>query len=51
MPLCTEVGIGPCHIVLEGNQILQRGAVAPYFWPMFNVAKRLDASGYHLVQR
>jgi len=53
MPLGTEVGLGPGCIVLDGTQLVPRRgtAVRPHFWPMSIVAKRLDGSGYHLVQR
>jgi len=53
MPLGTEIGLGPGHIVLYWTQLspTERGTAAPTFWPMSIVAKRLDGSGYHLVRR
>ena len=55
MPLGTEIGLVPGDFVLDGDLAPppQRGGgePPPNFWPMSNVAKRLDASGYHLVQR
>ena len=45
MPLDTEVGLGPGHIVLDGNQRIPIGAQpGPDFRPMSVVAKRLDGS-------
>jgi len=45
MPLGTGVGIGPCHIVLDGNPApSKRGTAAPNFRPMSVVAKRLGGS-------
>jgi len=53
MPLCTEVGLGPGHIVLYGDPSpLERGtAPRPTFRSMFIVAKWLDGSRRHLVRR
>jgi len=53
MALGTEVGLGPGHIVLDGNAAPppQKGAQLPNFRPISIEAKRLDASGYHLVRR
>jgi len=89
MPLDAEVGLGPCHIVLDGDpapppQFLDHvccgqtagwikmplgregdtvldgdpapplkkgGTAAPHFWAHVYVAKQLNGSGYHLVQR
>ena len=43
-----EVGLGPGHIVLDGDPApRQKGAQPPNFWPM-SVAKRLDGSRCHL---
>jgi len=42
MKLCMKVGLGPGHIVLDGDP-------APNFQPMSVVAKRLDGSTCHLV--
>jgi len=52
MKLVVEVGLGPSHIVLDGHPAPppQRG-MAPNFWPMSHVAKRLVGSRYHLVGR
>jgi len=44
MVLGMEVGLGPVHIVLDGDG-------APNFWPIFIVAKRLVASRCYLVWR
>jgi len=47
MPLGREVGLGPGHIVLDGDPAPpQKGAQPPIFWPMSIVAKRLDGSRY-----
>jgi len=54
MSLGTDVGLSPGHFVLDGNPLppARKGAEPPqYFWPMFIVAKRLDASRCHLVCR
>jgi len=40
----TEVGLGPGHIVLDGDPAASKGGKAPTFRPMFIVAKRLDGS-------
>jgi len=50
--LGTEVGLGPDHIVLDGDPALspERGT-APNFRPMSVVAKRLVGSRCHLVRR
>jgi len=52
VPLATEVGLGPGHIVLDGDPapLIQKGGTAPNFWPMFVVANRLDGSRCHLVR-
>jgi len=46
MALGTEVGLNPGHIVLDGDPapLPQKAAQSPNFWPIFIVAKRLDAS-------
>ena len=53
--LRMEVGLGSGDIVLDGTQLpppQKKGAQPPpIFWPMSIVAKRLDASVYHLVWR
>ena len=53
MPLGTEVGLGPGHIVLDGDPapLPHRRTAAPNFWPMSVVAKRLDGLRCHLVRR
>jgi len=52
MKLGTQVGIGPEHIVLDGDAgpPPQRG-IAPNFGPIPVVAKWLDKSRCHLVGR
>ena len=43
MPLGMEVGVGPGHIVLDGNPDPQeKEAQPPSFRPVSIVAKRLD---------
>ena len=52
--LGMEVGLGPGHIVLDGDPALlpKKGAEPPpNFRPIFIVGKRLDASRCHLVWR
>jgi len=46
MALGTEVGLGPGHIVLDGDPALptERGTTAPTFRPMSIVAKRSPIS-------
>jgi len=53
MALGMEVGLGPCHIALDGAQLPspKKGAEPPNFRPISVVDKRLDASRYHLVCR
>jgi len=53
MTLGMEVGLGPGHIVLNGDPVPlpQNGGRAPYFRPIFIVAKWLDESRCHLVWR
>jgi len=55
MSLGVEVVLGTGDIVLDGDPApLAVGgtAASPHtFWPMSIVAKRLDGSGYHLLQR
>jgi len=52
MPLGMEVGLGPGHIVFDGDSAApERGTAAPTFLPMSIVAKRLDGLGHHLVRR
>ena len=40
MPLGKEVGLGPGHIVLDGDPVGTPTAVPPHFRPMPIVAKR-----------
>jgi len=44
MKLGTQIGLGPGHIVLDGDPapLLQNGAEPPNFWPMSVVAKWLQ---------
>ena len=53
MALGMEVGLGPVHIVLDGDTALlpKKGDKPPIFRSIFIVAKRLDASRCHLVWR
>jgi len=53
MKLSVEVGVGPGHIVLDGDPapLPKRGTAIPQYWPMPVVAKRLDGSRCHLVER
>jgi len=51
MPLGMQVGLGTGDFVLDGDAAPPKGGTAPNFRPMSIVTKRLDASGYHLVQR
>jgi len=51
MPLGTEVGNRPGDSVLAGYPVPPKRGIPPNFRPMSIVAKRLDASGYHLVRR
>jgi len=52
MTLDMEVGLGPVHIVLDGDTAPSpKRAEPPNFRPIFIVAKRLDASRCHLVWR
>ena len=52
MALGMEVGLGPVHIVLEGDTAaLSKRGQGPQFQPIFIVAKRLHGSRCHLVQR
>ena len=54
MKLGTEVGIGPCHIVLDGDSVPPKRGIDPpalNFRPMSVVAKRLDGLRCHLVRR
>jgi len=52
MKLGMQVGLGPGHIVLDGDPaaLPQRGT-APQFWPISVVANWLDELRCHLVWR
>ena len=51
MPLGMEVVLAPGDFVLDGTQLpLPKKGQAPNFRPTSIVAKRLYASGYHLVR-
>ena len=47
----TEAGLGPGHIVLDGDPASPKRGTAPNFRPMSVVAKRLDGFRCHLVRR
>jgi len=52
--LGMEVGLGPGHIVLDGDTAplpLKGAEPLPNFWPLFIVAKRLDGLRRHLVRK
>jgi len=51
MKLGMEVGLGPSHIVLDGDPAPppKKRGTAPSFQAMSVVAKRLDRPRYHLV--
>jgi len=51
MALGMEVGLGPGHIVLDGDlaPLQRKGGTVPNFRFMPIVAKRLDGSRSHLV--
>ena len=52
MALGMKVGLGPGHIVLDGDTAtLPKKAEPPNFWPMSIVAKRLDGLRRHLVRK
>jgi len=51
MPLGTEVGLDPGHIVLDRDSASPKGGIAPNFPPMPVVAKWLAGSRCHLVRR
>jgi len=53
MKLGMQVGLGPGHIVLDGDPgpPPQRGTAPPNFRPIYVVAKWLDGSRCHLVGR
>ena len=47
MALGMELGLGPSHIVLDGDPGPPKKGTAPNFRPMSIVAKRLDGSRCH----
>jgi len=51
MPLGTEVGLGPGHVVLDGDPIPPKGH-SPNFRPMSIVAKwsPISATAEHLLE-
>jgi len=52
MKLGTRIGLGPGHIVLDGDPAPPPPkGTAPNFWPVSIVAKRLHGSTCHLVWR
>jgi len=51
MPLGMEVGLGPGDIVLNGDPAPSKKGHSPQIFAPSIVAKRLYASGYHLVRR
>jgi len=52
MKLGMEVGLGPDHIVLDGDPAPPpKKGTGPNLWPMSVVAKQLDGSGCRLVGR
>jgi len=52
MKLGMEVGLGPGHIVLDGDPApLPKSGTTPNFQSMSVVAKRLDGLRCHMVRR
>jgi len=51
MKLCMEVSPGHGHIVLDEDPAPSRGGMPPNFQLMSVVAKWLDGSRCHMVQR
>jgi len=51
MPLGTEVGLGPGNIVFDAAQLHPPHGQSPQLSAMSVVAKQLDGSRCHLVQR
>jgi len=47
----VEVGLGPGHVVLDGDPTPPKGVQPPNFQPMFVVAKQLEGLRCHLVWR
>ena len=52
MPLGTELGLGPCQIVLDGDPAPPKRGKAAQFWPMPIVAKQspISATAEHLYK-
>ena len=50
MPLGTEVGLGPGHIVIDADPALPKGAQPPQFLTLICCAQRLHGSKCHLVR-
>jgi len=42
MPLGTAVNLGPGDVVLDGVAVPHKRGIAPSFWSVSIVAKRLD---------
>jgi len=51
MPLGNDIDLSPGDIVLDGDQAPPKGHSPPTFQPMSIVAKQLNGSRCHLVQR
>jgi len=51
IPHGMEVGLGPGDFVLDGDPAVPKRGTSPNFRPMSIVAKRLDGSRCHLIQR
>ena len=52
MALGMEVGLGPSHIVLDGDSApFPKNGHSPQFSALFIVVKRLDGSRWQLVWR
>jgi len=45
MPLGMEIGLGPGHIVLDGDPALPKGGTVPNFRPMFVSVVRGQTAG------
>jgi len=50
MPLGAEVGLGPGHIMLDGDPAPPKNGHSPYFSHHVYCGKRLDGSRCHLVR-
>jgi len=51
MPLDTQLGLGPGHIVKDATQLPQKGNNSPPIFSPCIVAKRVDGSTCHLIRR